>query len=284
MPLVIFTGLPSSGKSRWAQQLADGLQQRIDAARAEKQPGHNYKVIVHSDELLDIKHDMYRELATEKHARGTQMLAVKRDLARTTLVVLDSLSYIKGFRYQLFCEAKGIATPHCVVHVVCPPAQCLEWNQKSQNPWDPELMDQLAMRYEEPQASARWDLPLFTLDSSNPNETLPLDEMWDALVLKRAPPPNTATVLKPTLGNDYLQELDRLTLEVVSKVLQFLQVHTYGSVPIGPGTAVELEQPVSTAQLQRVRRSFIALNRMRSVDPGRIQPLFVEYLNKSLAE
>ena len=33
-------------------------------------------------------------------------------------MILDALSYIKGFRYQLFCEAKGNVTPHCIVHVI----------------------------------------------------------------------------------------------------------------------------------------------------------------------
>ena len=38
------------------------------------------------------------------------------------------------------------------------------------------------------------------------------------------------------------------------------------------------------AQLQRIRRTYVGLNRMRTVDPARITPMFVEYLEKSLNE
>lgn len=42
---------------------------------------------------------------------------MKRSLAVDTIVVLDSLNYIKGWRYQLHCEAKAARVRSCVVHV-----------------------------------------------------------------------------------------------------------------------------------------------------------------------
>lgn len=33
----------------------------------------------------------------------------------STVVVLDSLNYIKGLRYQLYCTARAESTQHCVV-------------------------------------------------------------------------------------------------------------------------------------------------------------------------
>ena len=40
---------------------------------------------------------------------------MKRALGRDTIVVADGLNYIKGYRYQLYCEAKGLSTTNCVV-------------------------------------------------------------------------------------------------------------------------------------------------------------------------
>jgi tRNA uridine 5-carbamoylmethylation protein Kti12 len=34
-------------------------------------------------------------------------------------VIADSLNYIKGFRYELYCVARALKTPHCCVHVTC---------------------------------------------------------------------------------------------------------------------------------------------------------------------
>lgn len=288
MPLITFTGLPSSGKSTWAKKLEVLLKEKIEKARELNEPGQNYSIIYHSDESLGISHETYKDSNLEKHARGNQMSAVKRDLSRSNFVILDSLAYIKGMRYQLFCEAKGVVTPHCVIHVMAPVEKCIEWNNHNSksNKWDDEVIKQLHMRYEEPNNDSRWDSPLFTVLSDYEKESLPIDEVWNALVLKRAPPPNAATIVKATSGNNFLQELDRQTQQVISKIVQHQQLTTIGGeVLIDKEHKIFVEMPltsVSIAQLQRIRRSFISLNRMRSVDVERITVLFVDYLNRSL--
>ncbi|KAF7583939.1 Chromatin associated protein KTI12 family protein [Clavispora lusitaniae] len=287
MPLITFTGLPCSGKTTWAKKLIALLEKKIEEAKAGDQPGHNYKIIYHSDDTLGISHDTYKDSNLEKHARGTQMSAVKRDLSRTCFVILDSLSYIKGFRYQLFCEAKGVVTPHCVVQVMNPVEKCIEWNTNHDNKWDEEVISQLQMRYEEPNADTRWDSPLFSVVSDYDKETLPIDEIWDALVLKRPPPPNAATLVKPTSGNDYLQELDKKTQEVISKIIQHQQISSVGGhavIEADQNLVVEMpSHTVSIAQLQRMKRTFVGLNRMRSVDIDRITAMFVGYINRSFS-
>lgn len=260
------------------------LEKRIESAKESNAPGHNYKIIYHSDETLGLSHDSYKESVTEKSARGAQMSAVKRDLSRTSFVILDSLSYIKGFRYQLFCEAKGVVTPHCVIHVVSSLEKCLERNETTGSKWDPEVIKQLQMRYEEPKEDTRWDSPLFLLVSDLENETLPIDDIWNALVLKRAPPPNAATLVKPTSNNDYLQQLDRVTQDVITKCLQQQQIAgSGGQVRITDDVLIDLPvNNVSIPQFQRIRRTFVSLNRMRHIDSDRIPALFADYVNANL--
>ncbi|KAG7191387.1 uncharacterized protein KQ657_003508 [Scheffersomyces spartinae] len=291
MPLVIFTGFPCSGKTTHAKRLVEQLETKIQEAKPINGPGHNYSVVYHSDETLGIDHKTYYDLTLEKHARGTQMLAVKRDIGRGRIVVLDSLAYIKGFRYQLYCEAKGVGTPHCVVQVMSLEQKCIERNNNnngSNTKWDPELISQLVMRYEEPNNSTRWDSPLFSVMTDEGDDELNIDDIWEALVLKRAPPPNAATVVKPTSGNNFLQELDSQTSAVVSKICQHQQLFSIGGdVLIDKENNLYVEMPstaVSLAQLQRLRRTYITLNRMRTIDVDRITPMFVEYVNTSLSK
>jgi len=56
-----------------------------------------------------------KDAAAEKITRGELKSKVDHALNRDTVVVLDSLNYIKGFRYQLYCMARAETTQNCVV-------------------------------------------------------------------------------------------------------------------------------------------------------------------------
>lgn len=51
-------------------------------------------------------------------ARGVAYARAKRALAKDTFVILDGMNYIKGYRYQLWCEAKAVGTTCCVVCIL----------------------------------------------------------------------------------------------------------------------------------------------------------------------
>lgn len=52
--------------------------------------------------------------------------------------------------------------------------------------------DELVTRYEEPEGRNRWDSPLFTVIYDD--ATIPGDKIWDAVILRKPPPPNFSTV------------------------------------------------------------------------------------------
>ena len=58
---------------------------------------------------------VYDHARTEKEARGVAYARTKRVLKRDSIVILDGMNYIKGWRYQLWCEAKAAQTTCCVV-------------------------------------------------------------------------------------------------------------------------------------------------------------------------
>lgn len=66
-------------------------------------------------QALGLSREVYRDARTEKDARATEFSAIKRALGKDSIVIADGLNYIKGFRYQIYCEAKAVQTPSCVV-------------------------------------------------------------------------------------------------------------------------------------------------------------------------
>lgn len=202
------------------------------------------------------------------------------------------MNYIKGFRYQLYCEAKAMQTTNCVVHVGTQPEKCREWNENRRERQDafyaPEVFENLVFRYEEPNGMSRWDAPLFTVPFED--DEPPCEAIWEALIgsdgKAKVVRQNLATVLKPAAEQNYLYELDKTTSDVIGVITSWQQDHSGeggGDVNV-PDSEQTLSLPVSNPslpQLQRLRRQFINLNRQHTLGKSRIRDLFIDYLNDS---
>ncbi|ODM14821.1 hypothetical protein SI65_09815 [Aspergillus cristatus] len=201
MPLIILSGYPSSGLTHRATQLASLLQKTQDdlfASGAIDPSRPRYKVTVVPTHDASHPRSVYDNARTEKMARGVAYARAKRALGKDTFVILDGMNYIKGYRYQLWCEAKAVGTTCCVVHVGTPIEQCRANNEAklkrqaektpeqessgdpSENEaYPPELLENLIFRYEEPSTHSRWDKPLFTVPYFDAEP--PIADIWTAL-------------------------------------------------------------------------------------------------------
>jgi protein KTI12 len=315
--LIIISGYPTSGKTRRATQLQDYFTTRI-ATLPPTNIASSFRAHLISDHTLSIERSVYNletkdqhersNNASEKDARATIYAAVKRVLTSKDIVILDGANYIKGWRYQLYCEAKAMRTPHCIVHVGTPVETARRLNaerlarrtaspeeniREEERPYETECWENLVYRYEEPNGMARWDAPLFTVPWDDPIPDC--EAIWDAMVGseeeggKKSVRPNQATVLKAPSSEDYLYQLDKSTQEVLNRILEWAKDHPGeggGEVGVGDGGSgditVELPaNPVGLPALQRLRRQFISLNRKNSVPVSRIKESFVGYLNDS---
>ena len=252
------TGLPTSGKTTRAKQLQEYLSERISA---ETWPNSTpYRLHLISDTTLSISRTVYdlsavpaharSANASEKDARASIYGAVKRVLSPKDIVILDGLNYIKGWRYQLFCEAKNLRTPSCVLQIGCVPdrakgvnearlqrntqtggADEREESQKGtaddddEEAYAPANWENLVFRYEEPNPMTRWDSPLFTLiwedDAARTREVF--DGIWDTIAGegRKVIRPNQATMQRgKDGGGDYLYVLERETQDIVKQILE----------------------------------------------------------------
>ncbi|PQE31985.1 hypothetical protein CJF32_00001576 [Rutstroemia sp. NJR-2017a WRK4] len=316
MPLIIITGYPTSGKTQRATQLQSYFLTKISSLPASSLSS-SLRVHLISDHTLAIPRSVYNldhksthersNNASEKDARATIYGAVKRVLSSKDIVILDGANYIKGWRYQLYCEAKAVRTPHCVVHVGVGVDEARKVNEsrlqeaekdgegksevkEQDKPYDRECWENLVFRYEEPNAMTRWDSPLFTVLGQDPEP--PCDAIWEAMVggegegQRKVVRPNQATVMRVMNSEEFLYELDKTTQAVLNRILEWGKDHPGeggGEVGVGEGNQellVELPgDPVGLPALQRLRRQFITLNRQTAVPVERIRASFVAYLN-----
>ncbi|KAF2005550.1 chromatin associated protein KTI12 [Amniculicola lignicola CBS 123094] len=292
MPLVLISGYPSAGKTTRALQLKGLFESKIASSTDARVS--RLKVHLINDQTLGVSRHVYHTARAEKDARAEEYSAVKRVLSQDDIVIADGLNYIKGFRYQLYCEAKAVQTPSCVVkvHIGTPIEKCREINKtlladtEKDGGYEEEDFENLIFRYEEPNGMTRWDSPLFTVVEDD--ETAHFEQIWEAMVGNdgkvKVVRPNQATVLKPAAEQNYLYELDKTTSDMLAQITAYQKDHAGeggGSISVqGVDTPIELPaNPVTLPQLQRIRRQFITINRQHSFPKTRIKEIFVEYLN-----
>jgi tRNA uridine 5-carbamoylmethylation protein Kti12 len=131
----------------------------------------------------------YANPAKEKSSRGRLKSEFDRAVnsgghkpREQRLIIVDSLNYIKGYRYELYCISKAAGERHGVVWAMNSADQVRKWNLQQQNQQREEgqggcgssysdaMLEDLIRRYEPPDARNRWDSPLYTIDLRPPEE------------------------------------------------------------------------------------------------------------------
>lgn len=274
MPLVIITGFPSSGKSSTTKVLCDFLN--------KNHPGIPVHVVGECSTAAD-KNSLYLDSTKEKEQRSALKSDVSRKLNRTDVVILDSLNYIKGYRYELYCVAKAAQTPHCLVHCDITKERVSKWNFERPllDQYSPEVMEGLVMRYEAPDSRNRWDAPLFTVIDDG---CVPCEDIYDAIFHRKAPPPNMSTQSQLLTSTNFVYELDKATQQVISALMEAQKTFIPGDKVFVPDSdeKVELVRKVTLAELRRVKRQFISYTKTHPIHVNRITSAFVQFLNNAL--
>ncbi|KAG1882536.1 chromatin associated protein KTI12 [Suillus fuscotomentosus] len=303
MALITISGYPSSGKSTRTAQIYDFLS-------SASSPQLKVKVI--SDDDLAVGRMSYDDSLQEKIARATLFTAITRHIAKDTILIVDGMNYIKGFRYQLYCKAREAGVRVATVYVLATPDQCRKWNDErgDRKRYKPQTLDALIQRFEEPSSMVRWDAPLFTIPWDDP--TPPLERISDAVTTGIIKPPNVGTQITPKAPTDALRTLEHTTNALVSALMaaqaagplggpivltiDTLEPSSNTSANDSSVLRVRLTLPhraLTLSELQRLKRQFVAARRkavtLGSTEKGRVEwgedavgRAFAEFLEEGL--
>ena len=166
MPSLIITGHPSTGKTTFAKLLSE-------RALSHKSNLIKSTVIVNEESARPDK--TTRECYANSTEENLTRSALKSEFDKyvkdsSKLVILDSMNYIKGFRYELHCISKAAGQKHGVIWFMCREDVGNAWNKRRGKEDDPnyfysdEQMQELIQRYEPPDQRNRWDRPLYRVN------------------------------------------------------------------------------------------------------------------------
>jgi len=165
MPLITLTGVPCVGKSTFACFLKEYLEAK------------GLSVVVIAEDASLSKTNLYGSSAQEKVTRATIKSAVGRAMSTDTVVIVDSLNYIKGYRYELYCIAREQRTSSCCVWVTLSDANAEQLHSErgvgasetegAHQQYPDHIFHDLRQRFEVPVEKNRWEAPLFEVDMTS---------------------------------------------------------------------------------------------------------------------
>lgn len=299
MALVVICGQPCSGKSTAALCLAEALK--------ESEVKETVRIIDETSLHLDRNHS-YANMPAEKNLRGVLRSEVDRSVSRDSIIIVDSLNNIKGYRYELWCLARAAGIRYCVVYCDVEETHCSKWNEerreKGESAYDDNIFEDLARRFEKPDRRNRWDSPLFELWPCKEGIEKSSSAIIDAvsyLTKKVDARTRDVKILQPTIATqnsrfseaNSLYELDRATQEVINAIVE-AQSQALGGplngISLGQDLpSINITRSVGLPELRRLRRTFMKLTGQTSLS-GRPPPadsdsakrMFVDYLNREL--
>lgn len=296
MALILMTGFPASGKSTVSAALRDLLHSEGQTVHiisdGDDQIGGSTTASPHPPAPVR-RSDLYHDSTVEKRTRARLRAATERHLGARTIVICDSLNYIKGFRYEMYCVAKTTGTRFCVVHCNTDADLCAQRDaaraERGEDAFGAELCAALIRRYETPAARNRWDSPLHLMDVGAPGWEDGLPAVTEsALRASGRLAPTMATRAPEKVGVDVLGMLDRVTREAEAAVVAGMRegkgVGDRVAVP-GASREVRLERKPRVQELRNMRRSYLGLAKMHppvAKEKAGLVDEFVDYVNAQL--
>ncbi|CAA6661234.1 unnamed protein product [Spirodela intermedia] len=308
MALVVICGQPCSGKSKAAACLAGALK--------ESEARQTVRIVDESS----LHRGLNENMTAEKNLRGVLRSEVDRSVSKDSIIIVDSLNNIKGYRYELWCLARAAGIRYCVLFCDVEENICRQWNrergERGESTYDEKIFSDLVRRFERPDRRNRWDSPLLSFCHSEvifheTEESSPaIVEAVSYLTKKIDSKSRDVRILQPTIATqnvrtteaNSLYEMDRATQEVISVIVETQSQGLGGTasrISFGQHlptisflhlTHLSVQRSVGLPELRNLRRTFIKLTGQASLsgpppptDADSAKRMFIEYLNRELA-
>lgn len=237
--------------------------------------------LVNEETLGFDKAEYYKEPQQEKILRASLRSNVEKYLDQDNVVICDSLNYIKGFRYELYCLARNASTTLTVVFCDTDPESAAKLNAEREQPFPSDLFEDYCGRLERPNAANRWDSPLIHLYLED--ET-PLDKIQQAVLDGKKPKDPVVTKVHSVPDTNFAYLLDKTCNDINSFIIDKQGDYLQGAmVPVdGCSKQLKLYKTFSPIDLKLMKKEFVNLTKLHP--PSHLKDLpniYLAYINSS---
>ena len=212
--LLVFCGVPSSGKSTLARRTAEILEEKFQYSTA----------VVASDAFRRMLPTYERtfEPGLEDFVRGATYRAIQEALRWKLIVISDDMNYYRSIRRQLKRIAERAKAHFGIIYLTTPLETALKWNSQRGTLIPDSLIEEVYQKLDRPGEKYRWDSPLLTLDPSKEGV-----EALAALIASKVDEKEKESIQPSTTRSRQRQqasiskaELERETRRVVGEVIK----------------------------------------------------------------
>ena len=210
--LVILCGVPCSGKSTLAKEVANLLENKFKYSTA----------VVTSDTFRHmIPTYQYRfEPELEQFVRGATYETIRAALKQGLVVISDDINYYASIRRRLVRMAQQCKADYAIIYVNTPLEVAIDWNKKRGEPIPNSLIEEIYYKLDEPGKEYKWDKPLMVLDPSK-SKLEELTELVTAKIHGKASVEKIVPIRKERLEPPSLRtDLERETRRAMGEVMK----------------------------------------------------------------
>jgi selenocysteine-specific elongation factor len=210
--LLILCGIPSSGKSRLAEEIANRLTKE-----------HGYLTVIVASDTFRHMTSTYKsrfEPELEEFVRGATYRTIEEALRNGLLVISDDTNYYRSIRRHLKRIAERARAGFAIIYVNTPLDTALKWNKERGEPIPNTLIEEIHQKLDSPGEKYTWDTPIHIADM-NKNE---LNELTNLLIPKIIQETQRTAVEQPKKKTTKIQSfkaaLDRETRKAMGEIIR----------------------------------------------------------------
>lgn len=201
--LIIFSGIPASGKSTFANDIKKQL---------EKQRGVIVE-IVDSDEIRQKVYKIRFDPSMELFIKDRSLYRIDKYLKQGYHVISDDLNYYQSMRHELKEIARENHTNYKIIYFEIELEEAIRRNEKRGSPIPREVIERVYEKFDEPGQKYKWDNYFYKVVGDKPpkEEAIELAEKLRPYLHERLELPSIREQAELGLA----EEFDKITRDLV---------------------------------------------------------------------
>ncbi len=255
--LICLAGLPSSGKSTFAQMLKEKFEKIFSIFKV---------LIVDPDKIRNEISPGKFDFNKEQVVRTKNLDAIRTALKNQFIVISDDLNYFSSMRHDLKKIADNLSIKYFIVHITTPLDVCLKWNKKRGKSIPNNVIKRISNKFDNFDKYS-WDYPIIRYDPTNfrpfdgKTERI-IEEIIEKIVIKV-----NSKIKNEKFGEDSnikKEKLDCVTRKIVGELIRDPLYVSFKKEIIG------------------YRKLFLKNNIITTLDDVEITKFFKKYLEQHL--